>query len=160
MRYVDLATVAAKSVASQGVYCRYLVWVLHTSPHPRALNGVETGNRCSIDERPHHLQTAALYAIESKASLDEPSSSGTPFNDNTHLTALAAMRFLHSFVTPLVLLAAGAAQAASSWGFDDATVQVNAKKGAGTKEKYAIYCTHHKPGGSQAPVTLGWSWGK
>ncbi|KAF2964624.1 hypothetical protein GQX73_g8951 [Xylaria multiplex] len=47
------------------------------------------------------------------------------------------MRFLQSFVTPLVLLAAGAAQAASSWGFDDATVQVNAKKGAGAKEKFS-----------------------
>ncbi|KAH8160317.1 hypothetical protein CIB48_g7932 [Xylaria polymorpha] len=47
------------------------------------------------------------------------------------------MRFLHSFVAPLVLLAAGAAQAASSWGFDDATVQVNAKKAAGTKEKFS-----------------------
>ncbi|KAI0548866.1 Oligosaccharyltransferase subunit Ribophorin II-domain-containing protein [Xylaria curta] len=46
------------------------------------------------------------------------------------------MRFLHSFVAPL-LLAAGAAQAASSWGFDDATVQVNAKKAAGTKEKFS-----------------------
>ncbi|KAI0193510.1 Oligosaccharyltransferase subunit Ribophorin II-domain-containing protein [Astrocystis sublimbata] len=47
------------------------------------------------------------------------------------------MRFLHSFVTPLVLLAAGAAQAASSWSFDDATVQVNAKKAPGTKEKFS-----------------------
>ncbi|KAI0107825.1 Oligosaccharyltransferase subunit Ribophorin II-domain-containing protein [Nemania sp. FL0031] len=47
------------------------------------------------------------------------------------------MRFLHSFVTPLVLLAAGAAQAASSWGFDDATVQVNAKKAVGNKEKFS-----------------------
>ncbi|KAI0906719.1 Oligosaccharyltransferase subunit Ribophorin II-domain-containing protein [Ustulina deusta] len=49
------------------------------------------------------------------------------------------MRFLHSLVTPLVLLAAGAAQAASasSWGFDDATVQVNAKKGAGSKERFS-----------------------
>ncbi|TGJ87841.1 hypothetical protein E0Z10_g911 [Xylaria hypoxylon] len=46
------------------------------------------------------------------------------------------MRFLHSFVTPL-LLAAGAAQAASSWSFDDATVQVNGKKAAGTKEKFS-----------------------
>ena len=47
------------------------------------------------------------------------------------------MRFLRSFLAPL-LLAAGAAQAASSsWGFDDATVQVNAKKASGTtKEKY------------------------
>ncbi|KAI0451924.1 Oligosaccharyltransferase subunit Ribophorin II-domain-containing protein [Xylaria acuta] len=47
------------------------------------------------------------------------------------------MRFLHSFVTPLVLLATGAAQATSSWGFDDATVQVNAKKAASTKEKFS-----------------------
>ncbi|KAI1198121.1 Oligosaccharyltransferase subunit Ribophorin II-domain-containing protein [Nemania serpens] len=49
------------------------------------------------------------------------------------------MRFLHSFVTPLVLLAAGAAQAAasSSWSFDDATVQVNAKKAAGRKERFS-----------------------
>ncbi|KAI1271035.1 Oligosaccharyltransferase subunit Ribophorin II-domain-containing protein [Xylaria sp. FL0933] len=44
------------------------------------------------------------------------------------------MRFLHSFV---VLLAAGAAQAASSWSFDDATVQVNAKKAGGAKEKFS-----------------------
>ncbi|KAI1819779.1 Oligosaccharyltransferase subunit Ribophorin II-domain-containing protein [Xylaria intraflava] len=47
------------------------------------------------------------------------------------------MRFLHSVVTPLLLLAAGTAQAASSWAFDDATVQVNAKKGAGAKEKFS-----------------------
>ncbi|RWA12591.1 hypothetical protein EKO27_g2523 [Xylaria grammica] len=47
------------------------------------------------------------------------------------------MRFLPSFVAPLVLLAAGAAQAASSWSFDDATVQVNAKKAAGAKEKFS-----------------------
>ncbi|KAI0409780.1 Oligosaccharyltransferase subunit Ribophorin II-domain-containing protein [Xylaria palmicola] len=45
------------------------------------------------------------------------------------------MRFL-SFVTPL-LLAAGAVQAASSWGFDDASVQVNAKKAGGSKEKFS-----------------------
>ncbi|KAI1114932.1 Oligosaccharyltransferase subunit Ribophorin II-domain-containing protein [Nemania sp. NC0429] len=45
------------------------------------------------------------------------------------------MRFLHSFVTPLVLLAAGAS--AASWGFDDATVQVNAKKAPGRKEKFS-----------------------
>lgn len=58
------------------------------------------------------------------------------------------MRFLHSFVTPLVLLAAGAAQAASSWSFEDATVQVNAKKAAGTKEKYVALipqCVHTTP---------------
>ncbi|KAI0976964.1 Oligosaccharyltransferase subunit Ribophorin II-domain-containing protein [Xylaria arbuscula] len=47
------------------------------------------------------------------------------------------MRFLGSFVAPLVLLAAGAAQAASSWGFDDATVQVNAKKAGGSKQKFS-----------------------
>ncbi|KAI2630359.1 Oligosaccharyltransferase subunit Ribophorin II-domain-containing protein [Hypomontagnella submonticulosa] len=46
------------------------------------------------------------------------------------------MRFLHSFVAPLLLLAAGAAQAASSWGFDDAKLTVSAKKAAaGAKEK-------------------------
>ncbi|CAJ2500067.1 Uu.00g029200.m01.CDS01 [Anthostomella pinea] len=42
------------------------------------------------------------------------------------------MRFLHS----LLFLAAGAAQAASTWGFDDATVSVSSKKGAGAKEKF------------------------
>ncbi|KAH9892999.1 Oligosaccharyltransferase subunit Ribophorin II-domain-containing protein [Xylariomycetidae sp. FL2044] len=49
------------------------------------------------------------------------------------------MRFVKSFVTPmLLLLAAGAAQAASSWGFDDATVAVGSKKGgAGNKEKFS-----------------------
>ncbi|KAI2472563.1 Oligosaccharyltransferase subunit Ribophorin II-domain-containing protein [Annulohypoxylon bovei var. microspora] len=44
------------------------------------------------------------------------------------------MRFLHSFVAPL-LLAAGAAQAASSWGFDDAKLTVSGKKAGGGKEK-------------------------
>ncbi|KAI0849665.1 Oligosaccharyltransferase subunit Ribophorin II-domain-containing protein [Daldinia vernicosa] len=44
------------------------------------------------------------------------------------------MRFLHSFAAPLLLLAASAAQAASSsWGFEDAKLIVTAKK-AGTKE--------------------------
>ncbi|KAI8959843.1 Oligosaccharyltransferase subunit Ribophorin II-domain-containing protein [Daldinia sp. FL1419] len=43
------------------------------------------------------------------------------------------MRFLQSFAAPLLLLA-GAAQAASSWGFDDAKLSVVAKK-AGTKDK-------------------------
>ncbi|KAI1815229.1 Oligosaccharyltransferase subunit Ribophorin II-domain-containing protein [Poronia punctata] len=46
------------------------------------------------------------------------------------------MRFLQSFVAPLLVLAAGAAEAAS-WGFDDATVQVNVKKTAGTKQKFS-----------------------
>ncbi|KAI2601914.1 Dolichyl-diphosphooligosaccharide--protein glycosyltransferase subunit Swp1 [Hypoxylon sp. NC1633] len=45
------------------------------------------------------------------------------------------MKFLHSFAAPLLLLAAGAAQAASSWGFDDAKLTVSAKKAAaGAKE--------------------------
>ncbi|KAJ1327688.1 oligosaccharyltransferase complex subunit delta (ribophorin II) [Microdochium nivale] len=48
------------------------------------------------------------------------------------------MRFLHS----LVLLAAGAASAASSWGFDDATLTVGSKKasdaaGPSFKEKFS-----------------------
>lgn len=48
------------------------------------------------------------------------------------------MRFLHSFV-PSLLLAAGAAQAASSWGFDEATLSVGAKKaGTSVKEKYVV----------------------
>lgn len=46
------------------------------------------------------------------------------------------MRFLHSFAAPLLLLAAGAAQAASSWGFDDAKLSVIPKKAAdGAKTK-------------------------
>jgi oligosaccharyltransferase complex subunit delta (ribophorin II) len=45
------------------------------------------------------------------------------------------MRFLHSFVPSLLFLAAGAAQAAS-WGFDEGTVTVAAKKAeASVKEK-------------------------
>ncbi|KAI1319479.1 Oligosaccharyltransferase subunit Ribophorin II-domain-containing protein [Xylariaceae sp. FL0255] len=47
------------------------------------------------------------------------------------------MRFLNSFFTPLLLLSAGAAHAASSWGFDDATVQINAKKEVGSKQKFS-----------------------
>ncbi|KAI0473791.1 Oligosaccharyltransferase subunit Ribophorin II-domain-containing protein [Xylariaceae sp. FL0804] len=46
------------------------------------------------------------------------------------------MRFLQNVLPSLLLLAAGAAQAASSWGFDDATVSVISKKGAGAKEKF------------------------
>ncbi|RYP73007.1 hypothetical protein DL771_003875 [Monosporascus sp. 5C6A] len=38
------------------------------------------------------------------------------------------MRFLPSFVPSLLLVAAGAAQAASSWGFEDATLSVGSKK--------------------------------
>lgn len=48
------------------------------------------------------------------------------------------MRFLRSFV-PSLLLAAGAAQAASSWGFDDATLAIGTKKADGSvKEKYVV----------------------
>jgi oligosaccharyltransferase complex subunit delta (ribophorin II) len=46
------------------------------------------------------------------------------------------MRFLNSFVPSLLLLAAGAAQAASSWGFDEGSITVGAKKSDGAiKEK-------------------------
>ncbi|RYO89781.1 hypothetical protein DL762_003058 [Monosporascus cannonballus] len=38
------------------------------------------------------------------------------------------MRFLPSFVPSLLLVAAGAARAASSWGFEDATLSVGSKK--------------------------------
>ncbi|KAK7985427.1 oligosaccharyltransferase subunit ribophorin ii protein [Apiospora saccharicola] len=47
------------------------------------------------------------------------------------------MRFLRSFI-PSLLLAAGAAQAASSWGFDDATLAVGSKKAdSSVKEKFS-----------------------
>ncbi|KAJ9151854.1 Dolichyl-diphosphooligosaccharide--protein glycosyltransferase subunit 2 [Pleurostoma richardsiae] len=39
------------------------------------------------------------------------------------------MRLSVSLLSPLILLAAGAAQAASSWGFDDGSVAVTSKKG-------------------------------
>jgi len=46
------------------------------------------------------------------------------------------MRFSQSIAPALVLLAAGAAQAASAWGFEDASVQIAAKKsGESIKEK-------------------------
>ena len=49
------------------------------------------------------------------------------------------MRLPRSFVPSLLLLAAGAAQAASSWSFDDASLTVTSKKNpeGGVKEKYA-----------------------
>ncbi|KAK6065141.1 hypothetical protein SCUP234_10951 [Seiridium cupressi] len=48
------------------------------------------------------------------------------------------MRFLHSFVPSLLVLAAGAAQAASSWGFDEGTITVGSKKSDGAvKEKFS-----------------------
>jgi oligosaccharyltransferase complex subunit delta (ribophorin II) len=48
------------------------------------------------------------------------------------------MRFTQSIAPALLLLAAGAAQAASAWGFDDGSVQIAAKKaGESVREKYA-----------------------
>ncbi|KAI1766664.1 Dolichyl-diphosphooligosaccharide--protein glycosyltransferase subunit Swp1 [Hypoxylon sp. FL1150] len=63
------------------------------------------------------------------------------------------MRFLHSFVTPLLLLAAGAAQAAS-WGFDDAKLSVIPKKtGDGAKSKDVRQFTDKSPL-AESPVTF------
>ncbi|KAI1097581.1 Oligosaccharyltransferase subunit Ribophorin II-domain-containing protein [Jackrogersella minutella] len=45
------------------------------------------------------------------------------------------MRFLQSFIAPLMLLSAGATQAASSWGFEDAKLSVSGKKADGAKDK-------------------------
>ncbi len=48
------------------------------------------------------------------------------------------MRLTQSIAPALLLLAAGVAQAASAWGFDDGSLQVTAKKaGESVKEKYA-----------------------
>ena len=48
------------------------------------------------------------------------------------------MRLTQSIAPALLLLAAGAAQAASAWGFDDGSLQVAAKKsGESVKEKCA-----------------------
>jgi oligosaccharyltransferase complex subunit delta (ribophorin II) len=47
----------------------------------------------------------------------------------------ATMRFSKSLFSAILLLAAGAAEAASSWSFDDATVAVSKKAGDGLKEK-------------------------
>ncbi|KAI1077355.1 Oligosaccharyltransferase subunit Ribophorin II-domain-containing protein [Whalleya microplaca] len=57
------------------------------------------------------------------------------------------MRFLRSFAPSLLLLAAGAAQAASSWGFDDATLSVTAKKSTSgsVKEKLSEKAPLSKP---------------
>jgi hypothetical protein len=52
----------------------------------------------------------------------------------------AAMRFLHSFVSSLLLSGAAIVSAASSWSFEDATVSINSKGGSvggGPKEKWA-----------------------
>lgn len=45
------------------------------------------------------------------------------------------MRFLNSLTPALALFAAGAAQAASSWGFDSVTVSITGKGKDATKEK-------------------------
>jgi oligosaccharyltransferase complex subunit delta (ribophorin II) len=47
------------------------------------------------------------------------------------------MRFTQSIAPALLLLAAGAAQAASAWGFDEGSVQVVPKKGEVIKERCA-----------------------
>ena len=52
------------------------------------------------------------------------------------------MRLTHSLASALLLFSAGVAQAASTWGFDEGSVSVVAKKAGGTvKEKYAIHDT-------------------
>ncbi|KAL2755814.1 hypothetical protein ACRALDRAFT_2042089 [Sodiomyces alcalophilus JCM 7366] len=49
------------------------------------------------------------------------------------------MRFLHSITPALALLAAGAAHAASSWGFDDATVSlISRTKDVQLKEQFGV----------------------
>lgn len=48
------------------------------------------------------------------------------------------MRLTQSIAPALLLLAAGVAQAASAWGFDDGSLSIVAKKsGDAVKEKYA-----------------------
>ncbi|KAF9875716.1 oligosaccharyltransferase subunit ribophorin ii [Colletotrichum karsti] len=59
------------------------------------------------------------------------------------------MRFLHSLTPALALFAAGAAQAASSWGFDSATVSVSGKGKDATKEKLSVTAP------LKTPVSLG-----
>ncbi|KAF6805272.1 oligosaccharyltransferase subunit ribophorin ii [Colletotrichum sojae] len=59
------------------------------------------------------------------------------------------MRFFHSLTPALALFAAGAAQAASSWGFDSATVSI----GKTTKEN-----SHHRLSATsplKSPISLG-----
>lgn len=49
------------------------------------------------------------------------------------------MRFLHLFTPALALFTAGAAHAASSWGFEDATVSVIPKtKDVQLKKQYVL----------------------
>ncbi|KAG7138606.1 hypothetical protein HYQ46_008309 [Verticillium longisporum] len=58
------------------------------------------------------------------------------------------MRFLHSLIPALALLCAGAAQAASSWGFDDATVSI-------LRKPEAVKETLSSKGLLKTPITLG-----
>ncbi|KAM0288104.1 hypothetical protein ACHAQH_000172 [Verticillium albo-atrum] len=58
------------------------------------------------------------------------------------------MRFLQSLTPALALLCAGAAQAASSWGFDDATVSV-------LRKPEAVKETLSSKGLLKTPITLG-----
>jgi len=49
------------------------------------------------------------------------------------------MRFSQPFASAFLLAAAGVAQAASSWSFDDASLTIPAKKGSDiVKEKYGL----------------------
>jgi oligosaccharyltransferase complex subunit delta (ribophorin II) len=59
------------------------------------------------------------------------------------------MRFLHSLLPSLLLAGAGIAEAASSWGFDEAIISVNSKGGDGFKDKLPDHVPLTKP------VTLG-----
>ncbi|CZR55744.1 related to oligosaccharyltransferase delta subunit (ribophorin II) [Phialocephala subalpina] len=61
------------------------------------------------------------------------------------------MRFLHSLLPSFLVLGAGLAQAASSWGFDDAVISVTGKGGAGSAFKDKL--SDHVP--LAKPVTLG-----
>ena len=56
-----------------------------------------------------------------------------------HFISTITMRFLHSFLSPLLLSSAFIVSAASSWGFEDATLTIQSKGagGGGLKEKYA-----------------------
>ncbi|KAI5864788.1 Oligosaccharyltransferase subunit Ribophorin II-domain-containing protein [Durotheca rogersii] len=64
------------------------------------------------------------------------------------------MRFLHSFVPSLLLLAAGAVQAAPSWGFDDAKLTVSPKKAAVDAKEKGIQQFSDKSPVPQTPVVF------
>ena len=48
------------------------------------------------------------------------------------------MRFLQLLLPYVLLAGAGVAQAASSWGIEDASISVSSNGGAGFKDKYAL----------------------